>query len=74
MCGLTEKPAYSPSDRVLVSTPSGRTGYGGRGPFRLLHAVPVGINELLSGRFALGLRTAPADGDRLIYCGELRKG
>ncbi|HSV57992.1 MAG TPA: hypothetical protein VLJ19_03770 [Variovorax sp.] len=74
-CGaLSAKPAYSLNERVLVSTSSGRTGYGARGPFRLLHSVPVGIDELLNGRFALGLRTAPADGDHLIYCGELRKG
>ena len=74
-CGeLLAKPAYSLNDRVLVSTPSGRGGYGARGPFRLLHSLPVGIDELLSGRFALGLRTAPADGDYLIYCAELRKG
>jgi hypothetical protein len=70
---LSAKPVYSLNDRVLVSTPSGRTGYGARGPFRLLHSVPVGIDELLGGRYVLGLRTAPADGDYLIYCGELRK-
>ena len=69
---LTTKPAHSLNKRVLVSTPSGRTGDGVRGPFQLSHAVPLRIDELLSGRFALGLRTAPADGDHLIYCGELR--
>lgn len=72
--GLSAKPAYSLNDRVLVSTPSGRIGYGPRGPFSLTHSVPLSIDELLNGRFALGLRTSPADGDHLIYCGELRKG
>jgi len=72
-CGdLPAKPAYSLNDRVLASTPSGRTGYGARGPFRLSHTLAVGIDDVLSGRYALGLRTAPADGDHLIYCADLQ--
>ena len=69
---LPAKPAYSLNDRVLASTPSGRTGYGARGPFRLSHTLAVGIDDVLSGRYALGLRTAPADGDHLIYCADLQ--
>jgi hypothetical protein len=31
------------------------------------------MDELLSGRFSIALRTSPADGDWVIYCGELRR-
>jgi hypothetical protein len=31
------------------------------------------MNELLSGRFSIALRSAPADGNQVIYCGEVRR-
>ena len=70
---LPKEPIHSLNDRVLVTTPAGRSGYSSRGPFSLSHSAPLPIEELLSGRFALGLRTAPADGDQLIYCSDVRK-
>jgi hypothetical protein len=71
--GLPKEPVYSLNDRVLVTTPGARSGHSSRGPFSLSHSAPLSIEELMSGRFALGLRTAPADGDQLIYCSDVRK-
>ena len=70
---LPEEPAYSLNDHVLVTDSTGRLARSRRGAFTLSHSAPVAAGDLLSGRFALALRTAPADGDRLIYCGDLRK-
>jgi hypothetical protein len=39
--------------------------------FRLTHTVQMPIDALRQGGFALVLRTAPADGNRVIYCGEV---
>jgi hypothetical protein len=70
-CGaLPTKPAYALNKRVLVSK---NAGGGGAGPFNLAHTTPLPMNELLSGRFSIALRSAPQDGDRVIFCGELRR-
>ena len=65
---LPAQPAMALNDRVLVTKP-----FAGRGP-TLSHTAALPIDELLSGRYALALRSAPADGDRLLYCGALRRG
>ncbi|MDM0114369.1 hypothetical protein QTI66_19605 [Variovorax sp. J22R133] len=70
---LPSKAAYALNDRVLVSNNAGNLGVTPRGPYRLAHTAPLSMNELLSGRFSIALRSAPADGDRVIYCGELRR-
>jgi hypothetical protein len=68
-CGaLTTQPAYAFNERVLASKPA-----GGLGPYQIAHTAPVPISDLLSGRFSIALRSAPQDGDRVIYCGELRR-
>ena len=73
-CGaLPTRPAYALNERVLASNPAGVRVYGVRGPYKLAHTTPLPMNELLSGRFSIALRSAPADGDRVIYCGELRR-
>jgi hypothetical protein len=64
---LPAKPAMSLNDRVLVTRP-----FAGRGP-TLSHTAALSVDELLSGRYALALRSAPADGDRVLYCGALRR-
>jgi hypothetical protein len=70
---LPETPAWSLNDRVLVEGFSGQRSYSPRGPFTLSHIAPVPVDQLLSGRYALALRTAPADGDQVIYCADLRE-
>ena len=69
-CGaLPTKPAYALNDRVLARKDTGSWA----GPFKLAHTTPLPMNELLSGRFSIALRSAPADGDQVIYCGEVRR-
>jgi len=63
---LPAKPVISLNDRALGTAPS-----GSRGP-SLSRVAALPMEELLNGRFALALRSAPFDGDQLLYCGELR--
>jgi hypothetical protein len=65
---LPERPAMSLNDRVRWWGVTGR-----RGP-SLGQTARMPMDELLSGRYALALRSAPADGNELIYCGDLRRG
>ena len=69
-CGaLPTKPAYALNERVLAMKNAGVS----LGPFKLAHTTTLSMDELLSGRFSIALRQAPQDGDRVIYCGELRR-
>jgi len=72
-CGvLPTRPVSSLNRTVLVTNPSGGLVFRVRGSFNLAHTTPLPMDDLLSGRFSIALRSAPADGDRVIYCGELR--
>ena len=42
------------------------------GPFTLEKTVPVPMDTLRSGNYAIVLRTTPADGNLDIFCGEIR--
>jgi hypothetical protein len=69
-CGaLPTKPAYALNDRVLAMKNTGSWA----GPFKLAHTTPLSMGQLLSGRFSIALRSAPADGDRVIFCGKVRR-
>ena len=69
-CGaLPTKPAYALNERVLTRKHAG----GLVGPFDLAHPMPLPMNDLLSGRFSIALRSAPADGNQVIFCGGLRR-
>jgi hypothetical protein len=69
-CGaLPTKAAYALNDRVLAVKNTG----GWAGPFKLAHMTPLPMNELLSGRFSIALRSAPQDGNQVIFCGEVRR-
>ncbi|MDM0047720.1 hypothetical protein [Variovorax sp. J22R115] len=68
-CGaLPPQPAYALNEKVLVSS------YWVGGPAEsLAHTSPLQMNELLSGRYSIALRSAPGDGGQVIFCGELRR-
>jgi hypothetical protein len=66
--------AYALNDRVLPDAASGGPPTSTRGPFVLSHMADISFEELLGGRFALVLRSAPADRDRVLFCAELRQG
>ena len=63
---LPAKPACALNERVLVSS-----YWVGGAPESLAHMSPVPMNELLSGRYSIALRSAPEDGGQVIFCGEL---
>jgi hypothetical protein len=65
---LPERATYELNDRTLVHSSTGRP------PFTLANSVPVPMEQLLSGRYALALRNSPASGNWLIFCGELVRG
>lgn len=70
---LPNKAVYALNDRVLALDAMGNRGLSPRGPYNLVHIAPLSMSELLSGRFSIALRSAPADGDQVIFCGELRR-
>jgi hypothetical protein len=64
--------AFDLNERVLPDAANGGSVRGTRGPFLLVHLAPVPIGQIMDGRFALVMRSAPADGHDVIFCGELR--
>ena len=67
---LPSQPVWSLNERVLVNGVAGARG-GSRGMFAISHTVPVALSELQKRPHAIALRTAPADGDQTIFCGDL---
>jgi hypothetical protein len=68
---LPAQPALSLNEQVLVRTARGDIAFGRRGAFTLSHVAPLPLDQLMDGRYALALRSAPADGGAVLYCGEL---
>jgi hypothetical protein len=64
---LPAKPAWSLNDRVLAQRVAGAS----RAMLQLSHTVAAPIDALRGGRYAIALRTAPADGDQLLFCGDI---
>jgi hypothetical protein len=70
-CGnLAEKPAHALLDRVLAQPTSGGRSTGG--PLTIANVAPLPLATLRGGKFAVVVRTSPADGNREIFCGEIR--
>ena len=70
---LPARAAFELNDRVLVRTVNGEIASSRRGAFTLSHAVELPLAELATGRYALALRAAPADGGELLYCANLQR-
>jgi hypothetical protein len=72
-CGkLAAQPAYVLFDRVLAqSSGTGVVSLGGP-PFTVSNTAPVPLQKLRAGNFAIVVKTSPADGDREIYCGDVK--
>jgi hypothetical protein len=70
---LPSKAAYALNANVAVWDLTGGRAITPRGAYNLSRTSPLPMDELLSGRFSIALRTSPADGDWVIYCGELRR-
>lgn len=69
---MSERPAYELTDRVLAS-PLGRPGAVAayRGPVTLTNVAPVSLQKLRDTPHAINVLTAPADGNRSIFCGNI---
>jgi hypothetical protein len=65
---LGAQPAYKTHQANSVDYPSiaSRTQYWAQ--------APVALNELTKGKYALLVRTSPADGSRPIFCGNISAG
>ena len=68
--GPDAEPVYSLTRQVLAQSPSSAAIAPG-GPFTLTNTVPAQLEVLARGPFALRVFTAPADGRREIFCGDL---
>jgi hypothetical protein len=70
-CGnLSAQPAYALLDRVLAQSLAGGRSTGG--PFTISNTAPLAMERLRTGGYALVVRTSPADGNREIFCGDIR--
>ena len=63
---LPPQPAHALTERVLAR--SGRATVAG-GPFTVSNSVALSLDALRRARYAIVIRTSPADGDVEIFCG-----
>lgn len=72
-CGaLNPTPAYTLNDRVLAESFSTLAMAASAGPpFKVSNIAPVPLATLRSRQHAVVVRSAPADGNRDIFCGEI---
>jgi hypothetical protein len=69
-CGsLAAEPSYALTERVLAqaATPGAPLG-----PLTVTNMAPVSIDRLMGEPYAIRVTTAPADGGREIFCGDIR--
>ncbi len=68
-----DKAAFALTDTVLASSVANPAGIGAfGGPFTITNAAPISFDALRAKPYAIVVKTSPADGDRDLYCGELR--
>ena len=65
------EPAYALTEKVLASSPYSTAIAPAGGPFTLTNTAPVPLEALARGPYALRVFTAPADGRREIFCGDV---
>lgn len=69
-CGeLSARPAYSLT-RVVLANSGGAAGRMGP-PYTVANTVDVRLAELLAKPHAIVVRSAPADGDLALFCGNI---
>lgn len=64
-------PAYALTANVLAQSPSSTAIAPAGGPFTVTNIVPAPFATIAGGPYALRVYTAPADGNREIYCGNI---
>jgi hypothetical protein len=71
-CGnLASDPSYALTEHVLAQSPTSPTLATMRGPLSVTNMVPVSVDSLHEGRYAIVITTSPADGNRAIFCGNI---
>jgi hypothetical protein len=65
------EPAFALTEQVLAQSPYSTAIAPAGGPFTLRNIVSVPLDVLARGPFALRVFTAPYDGNREIFCGDL---
>jgi len=65
---LAESPAYALNERVLTQSTTSTVG----GPLTITNVAPVAIHLLQRQPHAIRVMTSPADGNREIFCGDIR--
>lgn len=66
-----DKPAYALLERVLAGSPRSSAIVPAGGPFTVSNTAPLPFERMRSGPYAIAVRTAPADGDVEIFCGNV---
>jgi hypothetical protein len=68
-CGNSAgQPAYALTGRVLAQSATSTVG----GAFTITNVAPVSMDALRSEAHSIRVKTSPADGDREIFCGDIR--
>ena len=71
-CGaLVSPPAYSLLGTVLAGSPASTAMAPAHGPYTVSNVAPLPLPELRAGGFAIVVRSAPSDGDRELFCGDV---
>jgi hypothetical protein len=66
-----EQPAYALLDCVIAGSPRSSGIAPAAGPFTVSNSAPLTFDRLRAGPYAIVVRTAPADGDVEIFCGNV---
>jgi hypothetical protein len=64
-------PTYSLTAQVLAQSPSSTAIAPAGGPLTVTNVVPTPLATIARGPLALRVFTAPADGNREIFCGDV---
>ncbi len=62
---LGKKPAYEMNDTVT-------TDRVGKNAWRVNKKIPASLDGLLAGHYAVVVRSSPSDGNRDLFCGDIR--
>ena len=67
----SEKPEFALTDTVLASSLANPAGIGAfGGALMITNAAPISFDALRANPYAIVVKTAPADGDRDLFCGD----
>jgi hypothetical protein len=68
---LPANPLHSLTDRVLARSARSTSAMPAGGPFTVSNTAPLPLEALRRARYAIVIRTSPADGDVEIFCGNI---